>query len=125
MTKTDVTLALIAIVLALGIVLLARLPRRVVVLVVASIVGVVAGVLMLLPLGVSIAICDFIRQPVVDTCSGTYVSGHRLPQFMQSHPEAWMIGTAALVGVVLMDGLALVTMWAWGMRRSAGAQDSA
>ena len=80
---------------------------------------------MLLRLGVSIAICDFIRQPVVDTCSGTYVSGHRLPQFMQGeYTDAWMIGTAALVGAVLMDGLVFATMWAWGMRRRV-AQGSA
>ncbi len=125
MLNTQVTLALIAIALAFGIVLLAHLPRRVVVLIGASIVGAVAGVLTLLALGVSTRICDLSRQPVVDTCSGTYVSGYRLPQFMQgTYTDAWMIGTASLVGAVLLDLVALAGMRAWSMRRTVRVQAS-
>ena len=54
------TLAVISIVLALVILLLSRLPRPVLVLVVAALVGAVAGVLMLLGRTYSV-ICDFAR----------------------------------------------------------------
>ena len=117
MTKADATLALISIALALVIVLIARLPRSIVVLVSASVVGALAGVLSLLALGVSIVACDHFRASVVDTCSGTYVGGHRLPQFMQ-RGDAWLIGTAALIGVVLVDAVVLGGMWAWTIRKA-------
>jgi hypothetical protein len=119
------TLAVISIVLALVIFLLSRLPRPVLVLVVATIVGAVTGVLMLLGRTFS-RICDFARPVRVDRCSGLYVTlmaDHRLPQFMQGpHADAWLIGTAALLGAALADIVALVALWDRSrMRRSESA----
>ena len=116
------TLAVISIALALVILLLSLLPRPVLLLVVAGIVGALTGVLMLLGRTSSV-MCDFARPGRVDRCSGLYVAvmgDHRLPQFMQGpHADVWLIGTAALLGAVLADIVALVALWAWSrMRRS-------
>jgi hypothetical protein len=124
------TLAVISIVLALVILLLSRLPRPVLVLVVAALVGAVAGVLMLLGRTYTV-ICDFARPGSLDRCSGLYVTllgaDHRLPQFMQGpHADAWLIGTAALLGALLADIVALVALWAWSrMRRSESVTSAA
>ena len=124
------TLAVISIALALVIFLLSRLPRPVLVLVIAAIVGAVTGVLMLLG-RTSFRICDFARPVSVDRCSGQYVTlmgaDHRLPQFMQGTlADAWLIGTAALLGVVLADVVALVALWARSrMRRSKSVTSAA
>jgi hypothetical protein len=116
--------AVISIVLALVIVLLARLPRPVLVLVVASFVGAVVGVVVLVSHSF-IRMCDFSRARLVDTCSGTYVSlvgEHRLPQFTQGpNADAWLIGTAALAGAVLADLFALWAMWTWSRMRRGEA----
>ena len=116
MDTSQWTLAVIAIALALVIFLLSRLPRPILVLVVAAIVGAVAGVLMLLG-RTSSRICDFARPVSVDRCSGQYVTlmgvDHRLPQFMQGpHGDVWLIGTAALLGIVLAD---IVHSWLCGL----------
>jgi hypothetical protein len=122
MTKDQVTLACVSIALALVTVLLARLPRPVLLLVITSVVGGLTGVLMLLGGRVSTVICDYVEWPPpggVDGCSGTYIGDVRLPQFMQGHADAWLIGTAALLGVLLADLVALGAMWAWArLRRS-------
>ena len=116
-------LALISIAIALVILLLSRLPRPILVLVLAAIVGAVTGVLMLLG-RTSSGDCDFARPVSIDVCSGQYITlleaDHRLPQFMQGpHADAWLIGTAALLGAVLADIVALVALLAWSrMRRS-------
>ena len=117
------TLGVISIAIALVILLLSRLPRPVLVLVVAAIVGAATGVLMLLG-RTSSRDCDFARPVSIDVCSGQYITlleaDHRLPQFMQGpHADAWLIGTAALLGAVLADIVALVALLAWSrMRRS-------
>ncbi len=121
MDTSEWTLAVISIAFALVILLLSRLPRPVLVLVVAAIVGAITGVLLLLGRTFSRS-CDFARPVSVDRCSGEYVSlmgaDHRLPQFMQGpHGDAWLIGTAALLGAVLADILALVALRAWSRMR--------
>ena len=73
MDTSQWTLAVISIALALVILLLSRLPRPVLVLVVAAIVGALTGVLMLLGRTYSV-ICDFARPVRVDRCSGLYVA---------------------------------------------------
>ena len=110
------TLAVISIAISLIILLLSRLPRPVLVLIVAAIVGSVAGVLMLLG-RTSSRDCDFARPVSVDRCSGQYITllgaDRRLPQFMQGpHADALLIGTAALLGAVLMTLVALVALLA-------------
>lgn len=126
MDTSQWTLAVISIAIALVILLLSRLARPVLVLVVGAIVGAVAGVLMLLG-RTSSRICDFARPVSVDRCSGQYFTlmgaDHRLPQFMQGpHADAWLIGTAALLGALLVDIVAFVALWAWSrMRRSESA----
>ena len=60
MDTSQWTLAVISVVLALVILLLSRLPRPVLVLVVAALFGAVAGVLMLLGRMYTV-ICDFAR----------------------------------------------------------------
>jgi glycerol uptake facilitator-like aquaporin len=122
-------LALISIAIALVILVLSRLPRPVLVLVVAAIVGAVTGVLMLLG-RTSTVICDFTRPVSVDRCSGQYTSlmgaDRRLPQFMQgSHADAWLIGTAALLGAVLVVIVALVALLAWSRMRRIESVTSA
>jgi hypothetical protein len=72
MDTSQWTLALISIAIALVVLLLSRLPRPVLVLVVAAIVGAGTGVLMLLG-RTSSRICDFTRA-VVDRCSGEYLT---------------------------------------------------
>ena len=120
--------AVISIVLAFVVVLLARLPRPVLVLVVAPLIGAVVGVVVLVSHSF-IRMCDFARAPLVDTCSGTYVSlvgEHRLPQFTQGpNADGWLIGTAALLGAVLADILALLALWTWSRMRRSDAVASA
>ena len=130
MDTSQWTIAAISIALALVIFLLSRLPRPVLVLVVAAIVGALTGVLMLLGRTFS-RICDFARMVRVDRCSGLYVTlmgaDHRLPQFMQGpHADAWLLGAVALLGAVLADIVALIALWAWSrMRRSESVTSAA
>ena len=109
-------LALISIVLAIVVVLIARLPRPVPVLVFCSVTGAVLGVIALVTRSWNRE-CDFSKPPIVDRCSGTYVAifgERRLPQFMQGrYGGAWQIGTGALFGVALAVVVALMAMWAW------------
>jgi len=65
MTADQWTLAWISLALAVGIVILARLPRPVLVLLVSSVIGAVVGVVLLVPRTMS-RICDFARPVRVD-----------------------------------------------------------
>jgi tetrahydromethanopterin S-methyltransferase subunit E len=118
------TFAWVSIALAMVIVLLARLPRRVLALTVSSLVGAVLGVVALTTSSMQ-RICDFERPVKVDTCSGIVIAvhgEHRLPQFMQGHSaDAWLIATGAFLGVLLADLLALGAMWAWSRFRRSRA----
>jgi|tagenome__1003787_1003787.scaffolds.fasta_scaffold20057844_1 hypothetical protein len=120
MTANQWTLAWISIALAVGIVLLARLPRAVLILLVSAVIGAVVGVVLLVT-SASLRICDFAGPVRVDKCSGTYVSlfgAHRLPQFMQgSNPDAWLVGVSAFLGILFADVFAFAVMWAWSRRR--------
>jgi hypothetical protein len=53
----------------------------------------------------------------MDRCSVIYVAilgvDHRPPQSMQSHGDAWVISTAALLGAVIVDLVVLGVLWAW------------
>lgn len=110
----------VSVALAVIIVLLARLPRRVQVLIVSSIVGAVLGVVALTTSSMQ-RICDFGRPVKVDTCSGIVIAvhgEHRLPQFMQGHSaDAWLIATGAFVGMLVADLFALGAMWVWSRFR--------
>jgi hypothetical protein len=110
------TLAWISIALAVGIMLLARLPRRALVFTITSVIGAVAGA-GTLATRATIRICDFLRPVGVDRCSGTYLTlfgEHRLPQFMQtSKADAWLVALGALLGIVLADLFAVGAMWVW------------
>jgi hypothetical protein len=114
------TFAWISIACALVIGLLARLPRRVLVLTLSSLVGAVLGVVALATSSM-LRICDFERPVKVDTCSGIVIAvhgEHRLPQFMQGHSaETWLIATGALLGMLVADLLATGAMWAWSRFR--------
>jgi hypothetical protein len=120
MATNQLTLAGISIAVAVGIVLLSRLPRPVLVLIVSSVIGAVIGVLTLLGRTLTRE-CDFASRVRVDRCSGLYVAlmgDHRLPQFMQGdHADAWLVGIAALFGAVLVDIVALAAIWAWSQIR--------
>ena len=129
MDTSQWTLVVISIALAIVVLLLSRLPRPVLVLVVAAIVGALTGVLMLLG-RTSSRICDFARPVSVDRCTGGYITlmgaDHRLPQFMQGpYADLWLIGTAALLGAVLADIVTLVALWAWSRRRRSESVTSA
>jgi hypothetical protein len=101
----------LSVVLAVIVVLLARLPRPVLVIVVGGAIGAVLGVAALSG-RTSVAICDFATPSAADTCGGLYVSDHRLPQFMQGpHADAWLTITAAVAGVLVVDLIALGAMW--------------
>jgi len=118
------TFAWLSIAFALVVVLLARLRRRVLVLIVSSLVGAVVGAVALATTSMQ-RICDFERPVKVDTCSGIVIAvhgEHRLPQFMQGHSaEAWLIATGAFIGVLVADVVALGAMWAWSrLRRTRG-----
>jgi pimeloyl-ACP methyl ester carboxylesterase len=114
------TLAWISIGCALVIALLARLPRRVLVLTLSSLVGAVLGVVALVTSSM-VRICDFERPVKVDTCSGIVIAvhgEHRLPQFMQGHgAETWLIATGALLGLLVADLLAIGAMLVWSRFR--------
>ena len=109
-------LAVISIVLAIVIVLIARLPRPVPVLIFCSVIGAVLGVIALVTRSWNRE-CDFSKPHTVDRCSGTYVAlfgERRLPQFMQGrYGGAWQIGTGALLGVALGVVVALMAILAW------------
>ena len=113
-------LALISLVLAIVLALLSRLPRRVLALVGASVVGVLLGLLTFVTNSMT-RVCDYGRPPRVDTCSGVYVSifgEHRLPQFMQGdYAGSWLIVAAGSVGAVVAVLGALLAMWGWARLR--------
>ena len=130
MDKSPWTLAMISIALAMVILLLSRLPRPVLMLIVAAILGAVTGMLILLGRTFSRE-CDFARPVSVDRCSGQYITllgaDRRLPQFMQGpHADALLIGTAALLGAVMITLVALVALLTWShMRRSESVTSAA
>ena len=110
----------IVIVFALGLVFLALFPRRPTLLIATSVVGGVVGLVLLLPTAIHRQ-CDFM-DAVIDRCSGIYIGGIRLPQFMQGdHDDAWLLATAALIGATVADLIALGAIWVWSrFRRSNG-----
>lgn len=129
MDANEWTFAWVAIVLALAIVLISRLPKPVVVLVVSSVIGALLGVAAFTT-NVMYRTCDFERAPRVDRCSGTFIAihgEHRLPQFMQGNPDAWLLAMGAIVGMLAADVLALAAMWVWSRLKArkmgAGSED--
>src|SRR3954469_23240987 len=118
------TFAWLSIAFALVVVLLARLRRRVLVLIVSSLVGAVVGAVALATTSM-LRICDFERPVKVDTCSGIVIAihgDHRLPQFMQGQGGIRGSSPLALSSWMLVaDVVALGAMWAWSrFRRSRG-----
>ena len=113
-------LALISLALAILVVLLSRLPRRVLVLLVSSVVGVFIAWVTFVTNSMRVE-CDYSNPPRVDTCSGLYVSlfgEHRLPQFMQGdHADAWLIFAAGLIGATVACLVALLSIWGWSRFR--------
>jgi len=108
-----IRLAIYSLVIALILGLVFQLPRRVAVLVIASVLGVFAGWASLLG-NVNNVICDFETRVGEDTCSGIYFGEHRLPGFMQGqHGDAWLLVIAGLMGALAVDLIVLLVMWAW------------